>query len=412
MTLEEFKTFELPDSPGVYKFLDPDKNILYVGKATSLKERTKSYFSKDLITDRGQKIVEMVEKATGIEFIPVDSVLEALILEAKLIKQLKPYYNTREKDDRSYYHVIITEEAYPRVFVERERVLSTNGDLGYQIKHSFGPFPNGGSLKEALKIIRSIFPFRDKKSNDPRHERFYQSLMLSPDVSDSEAQQAYAKVIRNIVTLFKGKKGDLLKTLEKEMHQLAKDQKFEEAHMVKLKLFALTHIKDVSLIKQDISHYYDGLPDTRIEAYDIAHTFGKDMVGVMTVMKYGEMDKSSYRKFIIRTRFKADDPGALKEVLRRRFKHTGWELPMMIVMDGNDIQRNAAQEVLAEYNLNIPVVSVVKDEHHKPKDVMGDSELIKKYRTDILLVNSEAHRFGLTWHRQKRDKIRSQKLLK
>ncbi len=410
MTIEEYKTILLPDSPGVYQFLDQQGTVLYVGKATSIKERTKSYFSKDLITERGEKIIEMVKVATTVQCIPTDSVLEALILEASLIKQIKPYYNTREKDNRSYYMVIITDEPFPRIFMERERSLATKSDtLTYKIKYSYGPFPSGGSLKEALKIIRGIFPFRDKTSNDPRHEKFYQNLSLTPDTSLDDAQKIYAQVIKNIVQLFNGKKGELINSLEKKMNEHAKKMEFEEAGKCKMKMFALSHINDISLIKKDISHHYEHLANSRIEAYDIAHMFGKDMVGVMTVMQYGEIDKASYRKFIITTKTKADDAGALKEVLRRRFKHTSWPLPMLIVMDGNNIQRNAALEILQEYNLTIPVVSVVKDEHHKPKDVLGDAELVSKYRGDILLVNSEAHRFGLTWHRQKRDQIKHKK---
>jgi len=128
------------------------------------------------------------------------------------------------------------------------------------------------------------------------------------------------------------------------------------------------------------------------------------MVGVMTVIENGELIKSEYKKFIIKTQTGSNDTGALEEVLSRRFRHTEWGLPNLIVMDGSIAQINIAKSVLNRYQFKIPVVSVVKDDKHKAKAIMGDESLIKKYKKEILLINSESHRFAIAFHKQKRNK--------
>src|SRR3989344_65919 len=151
MKTEDFKKFRLPDTPGIYFFRKGSK-ILYIGKATSLRDRVKSYFSRDLVHARGPIIADMIFHSDKISFQKTDSVLEALILEAELIKKHKPKYNTKEKDDKSFNHVVITSEAIPKVVVIRGR--NVDGP-------SYGPFTSGAQLREALKIIRKIFPFLD-----------------------------------------------------------------------------------------------------------------------------------------------------------------------------------------------------------------------------------------------------------
>ena len=133
----------LPDAPGVY-FFKSGNEILYIGKATSLKDRVKSYFVRDILMSRSPLIAKMLEEAESIEFAQTDSVLEALILEASVIKKHQPRYNSREKDDKSYNYVTFTEEDFPKVIVTRG-------------SGTYGPFPHSGELKEALKIIRKIF---------------------------------------------------------------------------------------------------------------------------------------------------------------------------------------------------------------------------------------------------------------
>src|ERR1035437_5766285 len=175
MTNDDFKKIEqkLPDLPGVYFFLGKKstggKDIIYIGKATSLHDRVKSYFNKDIIVTRGALVQQMVQDAGTVDFQVTDSVLEALILEMNLIKKYLPHANTREKDDKSFNHVIITREKFPQVLLMRGKNVGTEIHQQF-IKYDFGPYTQGAQLKEALRIVRKIFPFRDARCV-PRDEQ-------------------------------------------------------------------------------------------------------------------------------------------------------------------------------------------------------------------------------------------------
>ena len=189
----------------------------------------------------------------------------------------------------------------------------------------------------------------------------------------------------------------------------------------------MEHIRDVSLIKEvddeEISEIENQnssgetsntglfIKNARIESYDIAHLAGTNTVGVMTVMEDGELKKSDYRKFIIKTAIKGDDYGALKEVLSRRLNHLEWPLPEILVVDGGKGQLNVAIKTLqnilpAETFSKIKIVSVVKDDRHKARDIMGAETFskifTKKTRDQIFLLNQDTHRFAINFHRQKR----------
>jgi len=392
MKLSNFKKIKLPENPGVYFFLKEGK-ILYIGKATSLKDRVRSYFSNDLIETRGPLLVDMVFKADDIKWQDTDSVLEALILEANLIKKHQPYYNTKEKDDKSFNYVCISKDGLPKILTVRGKNL-----IKSEYKEVYGPFVNGGQLREALKIIRKIFPFLDDKSKN--YHEFYRQLHLAPNLDE---RNKYLDNIKNIKLLFEGKKKRIVSDLKKEMTFLAKEKRFEEAGIIKKKIFAITHIYDVSLIKEENLTEGNG-SIFRIEAYDIAHMSGKNMVGVMTVLENGEVNKNEYRKFKIKTQKDANDTGALKEVLERRFNHKEWRFPDIVVLDGSVAQLNVAQVVLKEKNINTNVVAVTKDDKHKAKDLKGDVVLVNKYKREIVLANSEAHRFAINYHKEMRNK--------
>lgn len=184
------------------------------------------------------------------------------------------------------------------------------------------------------------------------------------------------------------------------MNELASKKDFEFAAIKRNQIFALNHIKDVSLLKHD----KDVSVDFRIEAYDAAHMSGKNSVGVMTVVENGEVKKSDYRKFILKKAARGDDVGSLEEILSRRLAHTEWPDPDLIVVDGSVAQRNRALKVLKDAGKNIPVVGVVKNEAHKPQSLLGDEKIIKENQRQILLVNNEAHRFAITFYRQKQRK--------
>ena len=403
---------KLPDKPGVY-FFKRGGTVLYIGKATSLRDRVRSYMSKSLFDMRGPLVERMAGEATKIDYQITDSVLEAIILEANLIKKHQPYYNTKEKSDKSFNYVCITKEQLPKVLIVRgSNLKKISGKI-------FGPYTSGTQLREAMKIIRKIFPFLDDKS---RHSmEFYQQINLVPDLND---RKMYLQNIRNLKLFFEGRKKRILQNLKKEMKAYAKGREFEKAGEIKRQIFALNHINDVALLKSD--HYASRSfssdprisgslprPDqfrkasagfVRIEAYDIAHMGGKNMVGVMVVVENGEAEKNSYRKFKIRTQANTNDTGALKEILERRLKHTEWAYPNLIVVDGGVAQLNVTQKVLKKVNLKIPAVAVLKDDRHKPKAILGKEQIVKKYKSQILLANSEAHRFAITYHKKMRNR--------
>ncbi|MEK7120779.1 MAG: GIY-YIG nuclease family protein [Patescibacteria group bacterium] len=399
MLINDFKQInKLPDAPGVYQFKKNGK-ILYIGKATSLRERVRSYFSKDLTETRGALIEKMVKEAEAVDFKKTDSVLEALILEANLVKKYKPPYNTELKDDKSFNWVVITAEEYPRVLVARERDLKKTWEPE-DIRYQFGPYPNGLQLKEALRIIRKIFPFSDKCRPGALRPCFDAELGTCPGVCvGGISKQDYTRLINHIRLFFEGKKDKLIKKLEKEMKEYARYEKFEKAQVAKKTIFALKHIKDVSLIKRE-----ESVVGVRIESYDVAHISETARVGVMVVIEDGMPKKSDYRKFSIKTS-KAGDTSAIGEVLERRLVHSEWPLPKLFVVDGGKQQRNAFINVLQNAGIEIPVVSVVKNERHQPREILGDMKIRRRYENDIILANSEAHRFAIAYHKKKRAKI-------
>jgi excinuclease ABC subunit C len=443
----EFDQLGLPSVPGIYFFRDADDNILYIGKATSLRERVRSYFSADLIATRGPRLVDMVFLSKKITWEVCQNALEALIIEANAIRHYKPKYNVKEKDDKSYNCVIITKEDFPRIFLARQRDIdwdnkqmaanSPRGSYwvkGQKLQAIFGPYPSGVAIKEGLKILRRIFPYRDFSSLQKDKETFYRQIGLAPDLRSEEAQKKYKQNITRIKLFLSGKFGELRETLEKQMIDFAKNEEFEEAQSAKEKLFALNHIQDVSLLKRDdrvwepagrnfdakgnpianVSDDDDDNPNSvgaagrrnimRFEGYDIAHISGTSMVGVMVVAENGIIQKDEYRKFNIKTVEGANDPAALREVILRRLNHPEWPYPKAFVVDGNKVQKKVAEDALKEAGLSIPVIAVVKNEKHKPKGLLGKESLVVPHKQTILLVNHEAHRFAIDFHRKKRSK--------
>ncbi|MEI6345934.1 MAG: hypothetical protein WCO79_01755 [bacterium] len=455
----------LPDAPGVYFFVastppgakkdvstSTASEILYIGRATSLRDRVRSYFNDDVIQSRGPLIVDMVFHAEKIDFVRTDSVLEAILLEANLIKQHQPRYNTKEKSDKSFNSIVITSEAFPRVLIMRNKDIEIEarakvGGKKIEIASVFGPYSNGTALREGLKIIRKIFPFRDRcvpcvvdttsaNTADKRISTgrpcFNRQIGLCPGICTGEISSIeYKKSIARLKLFLEGKKGQLMKQLEQDMSALAKAQRFEEANEVKRMMFALNHIQDVGLIReQDESprpeHGGPKGPEAmfRIEAYDVAHMSGKNTVGVMTVLEDRQLRRSEYRMFKIKrtvigedgvkrsglmgTSADADDIASLREILSRRLTHTEWTFPNLIVVDGSTAQKRAAEKVLREGGFDIAVVGVVKNDKHRPERILAapqHQKLAKKWTKEILLLNSEAHRFAIKYHRKVRGRL-------
>ncbi|KKW29905.1 MAG: Excinuclease ABC C subunit domain protein [Candidatus Kaiserbacteria bacterium GW2011_GWC2_52_8b] len=420
MTRYNLTRYKLPDAPGVYMFLGSPsrgvsarrgKDILYIGKAASLRDRVRSYFSHDLAEARSPAVVGMVEKATSLSWQETDSVLEALILEANLIKKHQPLFNVEQKDNKSWNYLVITKEEFPRVILVRGRELSSGFLEARSLKLAarYGPYPHGGQLKEALRIVRKIFPFRDRCLPGAGKPCFNRQIKLCPGVCSGEvSKKEYARTVKNLRELFSGNFKGLKRQLAREMKSAARKEDFERAASLCSQIAALEHIRDVSLIKNE-NRVAGGGPihendsRARIEAYDVAHTAGLETVAVMTVIEGGEPEKSAYRKFKIRTA-KNDDVAALSEAIERRLSHTEWPLPRVLVIDGGKAQLRAAERILDRVGLAIPVVGVVKNEFHKPKNLIGNQKSIQAYGKDILFANAEAHRFAITFHRARRRK--------
>jgi excinuclease ABC subunit C len=403
MKKQDLPKLKLPENPGVYFFRDKEGEILYIGKATSLKSRVASYFSSDIAEKRGLRIKTMVTIADTVTHKTTDSVLEALLLESKLIKDNNPPYNAKEKDNKSFTCVVITKEKFPRVLTMRIRDFEKRFTKKEAIA-VYGPFASLSQLRLAMKIIRKMFPYRDLCELNQSKACFNAQIKLCPGVCVGAISEAeYKKHIDNIRKLMEGKKAEIKKGLKKDMEVYAKKEQFEKAGTARNVLFALDHIKDVMLIQEDDIVSFKK-KDFRIESYDVAHISGTSRVGVMCVIEGKEKNKAEYRKFKLPEKTN-DDYEGLREILTRRFGHKEWRYPDLVVIDGGLAHKQTAERTLASLGIHIPCVSVVKDERHKPKDVLGDGVQVKEHKRDILLANAEAHRFAITYHKTLRGKI-------
>jgi excinuclease ABC subunit C len=409
MQRNELNKFDLPDLPGVYLFKQGRK-ILYVGKATSLRDRVRSYFDDDLISTRGPRIVDMVTKADRIAYETTPTILEALVREAVLIKKYYPAANTEGKDDKTFLYAVITQEDIPRVLVIRGKDIDFKNRIsdGQKLKALYGPFPSGAQLREGLRLIRRIFPFFDtpkpvkaKSKHQAAKIEFNTQIKQYPRTF---SEKEYRRTIRHVMLFLSGRGKELHLTLQKEMRNAAKEERFEDAAEARRELFALDHIQDVSLIKDESLEESRGkFSQVRVEAYDTAHLSGTNAIGVMTVLVGGVPSKSEYRTFNIRGVQKNDDIASLKEILSRRLGHLEWPLPKVIVVDGGKTQKKTAETVLADAGVMIPVAAIVKDERHRPREVIG-ARRAGITEADAVLANSEAHRFSLSKHRQARSR--------
>ncbi len=429
MQKADLPQFELPDCPGVYLFTKGKgrgKKILYVGKATSLRDRVRSYFDDDLISTRGPRIVDMVTNAESIMHETTPTVLEALVREAALIRHYHPPANAEGKDDKTFLYAVITDEEIPRVLAIRGKDIDFDAGIaaGQKYKVEYGPFPSGYQLREALRLIRRIFPFYDTdKPIDARSKHQAAKVEFNRQIGQYPRdmdRKAYMRSIKYVSLFLSGRVKALRATLTRGMKQAAKEERFEDASVIRRQLFSLDHVQDVSLIKEGRDK---GKESPRIEAYDTAHISGSNAIGVMTVVENGIPVKRDYRTFRIRgTMMKEnaegkpqsregkrmnDDIASLKEILSRRLGHPEWPLPRAFIIDGGTTHKKAAEQVLAEVGIGIPVIAVVKDEKHRPREVLGALRTGIS-EADAVLANAEAHRFSLAKHRAARNKTMRQ----
>jgi len=383
------KIKKLPKSSGVYFFYDKKGRVLYIGSSGSLKNRISSYWRNP-----DPKINIMLTEAKELKYRKTNSVLEAIFLEAELIKKYQPKYNTKLKDDKSFVIIAFSKEEFSRVWVTRLSEVSQPIDF-------FGPYPSARLARRALDILRKIFPVRICK-NIPRRPCLEYYLKRCPAPCQKKISPAsYQKNINHLKLILKGKTDLLLVKLRKEMKTASRKLDFEKALLLRNKIFALEHIKDISLLTKETATIFQG----RIEAYDISNFGGKLATGSMVVFEDGELRSEEYRKFKIKN-LKGGDTGMLREVLERRFLHKEWNLPCLILVDGGKAQLGTAKAVIKKYRLKIPVVAIAKSKKKKMGDKFyTDLKLLPEDKKNLSCLRDEAHRFALSYHRLLREKF-------
>ncbi len=435
------KLTHIPKTPGVYFLKNAGGKILYVGKARNLGIRTRSYFEpysgfSGIRASLTNEISDIGWKETGSE-------VEALLLESRLIKTLRPRYNILMRDDKQYFFAGFTKEDFPRVFITHQIKPGTNQYVG--------PFTDGGALKKTLKILRGIFPYYISRKHS-RVKCTYCHIGLCPGPNPQKIR--YRKNIRHIKDILKGKRSGLLTQWKKEMKNAAKKERFEEAAELRDRVEALENIFAHSIVLSPDAIEYPSPPERasdarldvqgltsymalfkkhlgitlslkkqlRIEGYDISNIQGRYATGSMVVFssnprintntvtnsnEYLFPDRNEYRKFRIKTVRGANDVAMMKEVLERRFRHGEWPMPDLILVDGGRAQLNAALRRSGRSKeseeLRIPIIALAKREEEIY--VLQRKEPVRLSKNDPLLgllmyIRDEAHRFAIGYYRK------------
>ena len=441
LLLEKIK--QLPKGPGVYCFKDA-KKIIYIGKATHIRERVKNHFSQSSYRDnlfinpraaaKGREERMFFDQAKKIGYIKTDSTIEALILEANLIKKYQPKYNVVWRDDKNYFFVGITKENFPKVFITHQ----PKGDAKY-----IGPLVDGRALKQTLKILRKVFPYRSCNNPPagglPKHPCLWYQLnrCLAPCLLETKLGKQLERYrisiteesqgnVKNLLKILQGKKKQVLNELKKEMKKTSAAQDYEKAAKLRDKILALkktfahakvfetlttseeTEWSKTQKVLQKILKTKGGL--SRIEAYDISNIQGQQATGSMITFINGSPDKNFYRKFKIEISGKPNDIAMIKEVLNRRFKHAEWPFPDLILIDGGKAQLNAAKETKnrEQRTKNILVIAIAKRENELFIENRQKAVLLKSLPREIfnliLQLRDEAHRFAISYHKKLREK--------
>lgn len=406
---------KIPHKPGVYQFKNSRGKIIYVGKAIDLYHRVTSYFNG---THEVYKTNVLVSEIADVETIIVESELEALILEANLIKKYLPIFNVRLIDDKDYLYIKFTKEEFPKVITARKQ------EVGDALKY-FGPFPSSRTVRDTLKVLRRIFPWCSgaRRGKWYKGACFYYHLGLCPGACVGKiSKEDYRKNINRLAQLLDGKKEKLTNDLTKEMQTASKNQKFEEAGQLKKMISGIgyltqsnrtqAYLENPNFLEDETQKALESLqsvlnlPATpeRIECYDISNTQGHESTGSMVVLTNGEIDKSQYRKFKIKMTGRPNDVGMHQEMMRRRLKHKEWPYPDLFIIDGGIGQVNGIAEVFAENKLNIPLYGLAKRMEWLYAPGSGVVKLPKSNPASKLVqkIRDEAHRFAITYHRKLR----------
>jgi len=429
------KIAALPHSPGVYVFTNHAGTVVYVGKAIDIAKRVRQYFySQSTTSIKTQHLVKEIHDFT---IIRVSSEFDALLLEAKLIRQYMPKYNVVCRDDTSYIYLALTvREPLPRVlFLRRNQLQQIRTQAPNAI---YGPFQSARVLRTLLSYIRRSIPFclQKKRTGKPC---FYTHIGLcTPCPSEivactgdvyREKQRMYRNNIMKLKAVFDGRTKTVIRSLEKTMHTYAQTMNYEAAGQYKKRRDALYSLIEkrydpTVFLEQGIDHIFDdelaslrtnllsvfpSLPALeRIECFDISHFQGSQTVGSMVVVTNGQPDTDSYRKFRIRNTGTISDTACMTEVLNRRFSHQEWPYPQLILIDGGKPQVRSALRVIMRLQLPIPCIGLAKRFEEvlavrNGKFVTLRMPLSGKAIKVLQRLRDEAHRFAITYHRTLRN---------
>jgi excinuclease ABC subunit C len=423
---EKVKTF--PTTPGVYLMKDADGVVIYVGKAKNLRSRAGSYFTKEAAENL--RTCELVKHIVDIDFIPLDSEVDALLKENRLIKDIRPKFNKDLKDGKSYpYLQIRVREEFPRVEITR-----TPRRKGVRL---YGPFTSSKSLKAAVNVLQRVLKFRNCslpiKSSEDRWRWFRPCLLASirqctAPCNFRVTREEYRKQIKKLILVLEGKKSKLIRKMQADMKEASAALNFEKAARIRDEIAALEKLEmrgDAKDNDQPEVFPLDpkkgllglrkvlGLAKTprSIEGFDIAHLSGQDTVASLVSFLDGLPFKDYYRRFKIKSVEGVDDFASMREVIFRRFKRLHEEesvFPDIILIDGGKGQLNAALDAFKALGIEPPtLISLAKQEEEIFRP--GESESIKLSRHSAALrllqyVRDEAHRFAQHYHHTLRNK--------
>ncbi len=418
----------LPTSSGLYLFKDAKGRVIYIGKAKNLRARVGSYFLKAAAED--PRIRDWIGEVVDLDHLDADSEVDALLMEARLIKDIQPKHNSDLKDDKSFpYLQITTGEDFPRVNFTREPL-----DRGVKL---YGPFPRAKSLRGAIQVLQKIFKFRtcslDIDPDDPRWRWFRPCLLHSIAQCTAPCNlriepEAYKKDIRRLRLFLDGKKAVVLKELEAEMREAAAEKLFEKAARLRDELKALQNLNlrgnlsdhaQPEVFYQDPKRGLRGLKQVlglesvprTIHGIDIAHLQGTETVGSLVTFIDGLPFKPGYRRYKIKSVTGVDDYASIREVVSRRvqaLQEREEPMPDIFLIDGGKGQLNAAMDAFRALGVTPPcLVSIAKQE--ELLFVPDRSEPITLRRRSFALrllqyVRDESHRFAQHYHHMLRTK--------
>jgi len=425
--LEKVKLLSLPLGPGVYQFYDQSKQIIYIGKAVNLRRRVLSYWQNyRQLTPAKQQLVDSI---AHIKWQETGSEIEALLLEASLIKKYQPKYNIVWRDDKRYIYIAISADAFPRVYLTRK--LAPSGQF-------FGPFTSVQAAREALKAIRKIWPYRSCRAMPKRVCLYYQLGQCPGPCQGLISKSAYQKIIHQLSLFLQGKKQLVVKRIQTELDKYTQELnklKPEDRTAIEQKIISLTwqlqQINKVLATSRVLSleeRYANDVvelgkilglqkPPRRIEGYDISNLYGAQAVGSLVVFVDGEASPSDYKRFKLGgNSANLGDVPLLREMLRRRLAHDDWLKPDLIIIDGARAQVNAVYNLLKQAGWDVPVIGLAKDRGLRSARALdkvyfpGESKPLQLSLNSPALfllkrVRNEAHRFAISFHRHIRRKV-------